>query len=301
NEKKIKAALLQFDYSRLNYSIVHTDEIVSMDDDPTAILKLKKNSSMYKGLELHAQGYTDAFISVGNTGAVLSTATVLLGRIEGVSRPTIGAFFPSMNKYPTLILDVGANIECKAKFLYEFAVMGSIYATQMLGLENPRIGLLNIGEESSKGTSVVKETYQLIKQSDLNFIGNVEGRDILQGTADIVVCDGFTGNIVLKFGEGIFSFMKSKIKEYAKKNIFNTILVGLLSAPLKGIFKGFNYEQYGGVPLLGVNGVVLIGHGKSSAAAIENIILKAVSLIENDVNNKIELALNPPIVSETKE
>lgn len=291
NKSKIEHAINQFDDHNLKYSIVSAEEIVSMDDDSTIALKKKKSSSLYKGLELHSQGYADAFISVGNTGAVLSTATILLGRINGVSRPTIGTFFPSRSKYPTLMLDIGANIDCKPRYLYEFAVMGSIYATQMLGLENPRIGLLNIGEEKSKGTETIQLTYDLLRKSNLNFIGNVEGRDILQGIADVVVTDGFTGNILLKFAESILFYMKNKLRDEAKKNILKGALILLLKPLIKSIFKDFNYEKYGGVPLLGVNGVVIIGHGKSSANAIQNMIFKAIEYIQRDINNKIQTAL----------
>jgi glycerol-3-phosphate acyltransferase PlsX len=268
-----------------------------MNDYPTEALKRKKNSSLYKGIEYLSQGYADGFISAGNTGAVLSTATVLLGRITGVSRPTIGSFFPSQNNHPTLVLDVGANIDCKPRFLYEFAVMGSIYASQSFGLEHPRIGLLNIGEESSKGTDIIQQTYKLLKDSQLNFIGNVEGKDILQGTADVVVCDAFVGNIVLKFAESVLGILKFKFKQFAKKNILNLFMMAVFTPIIKKIFKDFDYQEHGGVPLLGVNGVVIIGHGKSSPKAIQNMIYQAVSNIKKDINTKIENILNPSSLS----
>jgi phosphate acyltransferase len=291
DENKIQSALKQFDHSKLNYSIVHADEVITMDDDPTAAVR-KKNSSLYKGLELHSQGYVDAFVSAGNTGAVLSTATILLGRIKGVSRPTIGSFFPSQNPTPCFVLDVGANIDCKAKFLYEFAVMGSIQATNILGINNPRVALLNIGEEKSKGSEVLQETYKLLNDSNLNFIGNVEGRDILKGTADVVVCDGFTGNIILKFAESFVGFFKSKVIAFSKQNIFNLATAGFMKPFLKKIFMQFDYQEYGGVPLLGVDGVVIIGHGKSSPKAVQHMLKRAVEMVNNDINTKISIALN---------
>jgi glycerol-3-phosphate acyltransferase PlsX len=300
NENKIRNSLEQFDREKLNilnYSIIHTDEVITMDDEPTIALKKKKNSSLYKGLELHSQGYADAFVSAGNTGAVLSTATILNGRINGVSRPTIGSFFPTKNRYPTLVLDVGANIDTKPRYLYEFAVMGSIYTTQMLGLEHPKVGLLNIGEEESKGNDILLEAYQLLKSSNLNFLGNVEGRDILNGTADVVVCDGFTGNVILKFAESVLDLFKTKLKSYAKKNIFNTIMFGLMKPAFKKVFAEFDYQKYGGVPILGINGVVIIGHGKSSPLAIQNMIYKAIEQIKKDINKKIEHALTKSILS----
>ena len=296
-ENKIKSALSQFDDTALNYSIVNADEVITMDDDPTVAIKKKKGSSLYKGLEMHANGYADAFVSAGNTGAMLSTSTILLGRIKGVARPTIGSFFPG-DKYPSLVLDVGANVTCKPRFLYEFAVMGSIYTRQILGLENPRVGLLNIGEEKSKGTDVIKQAYQLLSESQLNFVGNVEGRDILQGASDVVVCDGFTGNIVLKFAESVFPFIKTQIKAFAKRKLWNKMMVAMAAPVLKKIFSQFDYQQYGGIPILGVNGVTIVGHGKSSPEAIKNMIFKAVEIIKKEINKKIEIALNPQTISE---
>lgn len=300
NETKIRSALSQLDYSKLNYSIVHAEEVVTMDDDPVDVIKTKRNSSLYKALELHANGYVDAFVSAGNTGAVLSTATVLLGRIKGVSRPTIGSFFPTQGKNPVLVLDVGANVDSKPRFLYEFAVMGAIYANQALSIENPRIGLLNYGEEPTKGTESVKAAYKMLKESNLNFIGNVEGRDILLGSADVIVCDGFTGNVVLKFAESFLTFMKSLFKSFASKNIFNLLLMAIFKPVIKKIFKNLDYQEYGGVPLLGVNGVVIIGHGKSTPKALKNMILRAVDNIKNELNSKIQTALNTEQISETK-
>ncbi len=298
NENKIKAAFAQNDSSGLNYSIVNAEEVVTMDDDPTAALKKKKNSSLFKGVELHSQGYVDAFVSAGNTGAVMSTATVMLGRISGVSRPTIGQFFPSVLKTPVFVLDVGANIDCKPRHLYEFAVMGSINVSQTYSLENPRIGLLNIGEEPSKGTEIILETHKLMKESHLNFIGNVEGGDIFSAGADVIVCDGFTGNIILKFAESISVFLKNKFHQFADKGLINKFLTASAMPSLKSVFKDFDYQEYGGVPLLGVNGVVIIGHGKSSPRAIQNMIYKALEFVRKDINGKIENALNIPAISE---
>lgn len=298
NEKKINAALNQFDYSKLNYSVVHTDEVITMHDEPTAALKQKRNSSLYKGIELHSQGYVDGFISAGNTGAVLSTATILLGRIKGVSRPTIGSFIPSQNKTPVFLLDVGANAVCKPTFLYEFAIMASIHVRNMLGLENPRVALLNIGEETTKGTETIQEAYKRLSNSQLNFIGNVEGRDILTGIADIIVCDGFSGNIVLKFAESFPTFFKATLKDFAKKNIFNLLSMVLVKPVIKKVFAGFDYQEYGGVPLLGVNGNIIIGHGKSSPKAIKYMIHRAVEMEVKDINSKIEAAFSSHNVKE---
>ncbi len=292
DENKIKEAIKNYKPKNFNYSIVHAEDVVTMHDEPTSAIKRKKNSSLYKGLKLLADGYVDAFVSAGNTGATLSTATILLGRIEGVSRPTIGSFFPTVGRFPTLVLDVGANIDVKPKYLYEFAVMGTIYFQNMFGIENPKVGLLNIGEEETKGSEILLTTHKILKNSSLNFIGNIEGRDVLLGTADVVVCDGLIGNIVLKFAESVLGLFKSKVRNYAKKSIVNALKVAVLKPALRNILKDMDYQQYGGVPLLGVNGVVIIGHGKSSPIAIQNMIFTAIEQVKRDINKKIERALN---------
>jgi len=301
DEDKIRKKLNQYDTSILNYSIVHAPDVVTMHDEPSMVLKNKRNSSMFIGVELLAKRYVDAFVSAGNTGAVLATSTILLGRIPGVSRPTIGTFFPTKNKYPSLVLDVGANVDVKPRYLYEFAVMGSIATTQMYGIENPSVGLLNIGEEESKGTDVLRQTHKMLKESQLNFIGNIEGKDILSGISDVIVCDGFTGNVLLKFAEGFYSLIKSKIKSMGNGNVLNKAMVLLAAPALKKMFKDFNYENYGGVPLLGVNGAVIIGHGKSSPEAVKNMIYKAYELVDKNVNEKIVNALNPTLVTSNVE
>jgi glycerol-3-phosphate acyltransferase PlsX len=298
DEKKINDAIKNYNPKNFQYSIVHAEDVVTMHDDPTQAVKKKKNSSLYKGIKLLAENYVDAFVSAGNTGATLSTATILLGRIEGVSRPTIGSFFPTVGKLPTLVLDVGANIDVKPKYLYEFAVMGSIYFRSIFGVENPRIGLLNIGEEETKGSEILLSTYKILKESSLNFIGNVEGRDVLLGTADVVVCDGLIGNIILKFAESVLGLFKTKVSNYAKKSIVNALKVLLLKPALKNMLKDMDYQQYGGVPLLGVNGVVIIGHGKSSPIAIQNMIYTAIEQVKKEINKKIERALNPNYIEQ---
>ncbi len=291
-EDAIKAALASIDTSGLSYSIVHADETVGMDEDPTSVFKKKKNSSLYRGLELHAAGEVDAFVSAGNTGAVMSVATLLLGRIKGVSRPTIGSFMPNERGTTTLLLDVGANAEVRPKFLYEFAVMGSIYSRQIRGVEHPRVGLLNIGEEPTKGTEVVLQAYKELENGKaVNFIGNVEGRDILKGTADVVVCDGFTGNIVLKFAESMLGLLRSRLKSYASRGLLNKLAIALVVPTLKKVLKDLDYQEYGGVPLLGVRGVVIIGHGSSTPLAIQNMILVANEMVNKNVNQRIEEAL----------
>lgn len=274
----------------VDYEIINTSQVVNMDDEATVALR-KRDSSIYKGIEMHKEGKVDAFISAGNTGATMSISTILLGRINGASRPTIGTFFPTQEKRPTLILDAGANIDCKPKFLYEFAVMGALYYKEMFQIEKAKVSLLNIGEEETKGNEVALATHKLLKESDLNFVGNVEGRDIFYGRSDVIVCDGFVGNIILKFAESFLGFFKSTIKEYAGKSLYKKFKIGMFYPTLKEIFRDFDYQEQGGVPLLGVNGVVIIGHGSSTGRAVENMIKRSIEIISVNLNKKIENAL----------
>ena len=290
-EPDIRAALTKHDLTDMNFSIIHADEIVTMEDEPAVAFRKKRNSSLYIGLQQHKEGNAEAFVSAGNTGAVMSHSTLILGRIDGVSRPTIGTFLPTTESYPTLLVDAGANVDCKPKHLYEFAVMGSIYVKRILGIDNPRIGLLNVGEEEIKGNESALEAHGLLKASDLNFLGNIEGRDILMGAAHVVVCDGFVGNIVLKFAESMLTFLKAKFTAFADKSFGQKLMMGVAKPALKGALTGMNYEEYGGVPLLGVNGVSIIGHGKSSPLAIKNMILRAEEVVRKEVNKSIETAL----------
>ncbi|GIV54290.1 MAG: phosphate acyltransferase [Candidatus Kapaibacterium sp.] len=274
--------------------VEHAEDIVLMEDDPATVVRAKPQSSLVRGLERVRSGRADAFISAGNTGAVLSSATLLLGRIHGVSRPTIGAFFPTVSGRPCLVLDVGANAEVKPQFLYEFGVMGSIYAELAGGIPKPRIGLLNIGEEETKGTETVRHAHELYRKSSLNFIGNVEGRDIFRGIADVIVCDGFVGNVVLKFAESIMPMLKAVLRAYSQKSLLKKVMVGLLAPFLRRALADFDYQKYGGVPLLGVRGIVIIGHGKSSPLAIKNMIIRAWEMHRLRINERIEQALTTP-------
>ena len=286
-EDQIRNELSRHHAETLPISVVNASEVITMEDSPTAALKQKRNSSLAVGMNLHKEGKAQAFISAGNTGAVLSASTLILGRIKGVSRPTIGAFFPSETGV-CLLVDAGTNVDCRPNHLYEFAVMGSIYAKRIFKYDNPAVGLLNIGEEESKGNEVVKDAFKLLKNSPLNFLGNVEGRDILKGKVRVVVCDGFVGNAILKFGESVPSFLKAKLLAYAERSLVRKGILGLVKGALKSVFKEMDYEEHGGVPVLGVNGVSIIGHGKSTPKAIKNMILKAAEVATADVNRHIE-------------
>lgn len=289
-EATVLEELRQRQSNGFSYHIVNASQVIGMHDGATAALKQKRDSTITVGLTLQKEGKADAFVSAGNTGAVMSASTLILGRIEGVGRPTIGAFFPN-EQGVCLLLDAGANVDCKPQHLYEFAVMGSIYAREMFKYENPRVGLLNIGEEASKGSEVVKETYHLLKNSQLNFIGNVEGRDILRGAVQVVVCDGFVGNIVLKFGESVPAFFKSAVTQYFAKHRFKMILAAFIRGTMRNALKGLDYEEFGGVPLLGINGISIIGHGKSTPKAIKNMIFKAEEMVRKGINQRIQEAL----------
>ncbi len=292
DEARVRPALQGKTTAGLNISVVHAPGVVTMSDSPATVLRAKPDSSLVRGLELHRDRVVDAFVSAGNTGAVMSASTLLLGRVQGVSRPTIGTPFPNMRGL-CIVLDVGASVDCKPRHLYEFAVMGSIYATQIFNCEHPTVGLLSVGEEPEKGNEVTVAAHELLRASTLNFIGNVEGRDILAGAAQVIVCDGFTGNIVLKFGESLVSFLKWKMRDYASKSLWNKLQALVASYPLRRMLKDFDYEGYGGIPLLGVNGVSIIGHGRSTPRAIANMILKAEEMAVKNVNGRIANALRP--------
>lgn len=286
-QDKIEGELKKFSYDKNRIKIHHCTEVVNMHDSPTEILKKKTDSSLIVGLKLHKEKQADAFISTGNTGAVMTSSLFILGRIANVSRPTIGSAFPT-DEGLTMVFDVGANVDCKPVNLLEFAAMGSVYAEEIFKVKNPRVALLNVGEEKSKGDMLSVEAYGLLEKSSLNFIGNVEGRDILKGKAEVVVCDGFTGNVVLKFAESVMGVLKNKFKKHAEKNIFQKIWVGMMYKTLKKILKDFDYQEYGGVPLLGVNGISLIGHGSSSPKAIKTMILKAEQMARIGINDIIK-------------
>jgi phosphate acyltransferase len=230
-------------------------------------------------------------VSAGNTGAVMSGATLELGRIKGVTRPMIGAQFPRGDGSFTLVFDVGATVDAKPQWLKEYAIMGTIYAKEIFGIANPKVGMLSVGEEEAKGNELTFEATKLIKETDVNFIGNVEGRDILINTADVILCDGFVGNVILKFAESVLGALKRRIRDYAGKGIVNKIKAGITASVLKSTLKDFDYQEHGGVPLLGVNGVVIIGHGSSSPKAIRTMLLRAEEMAKKNITATISNAL----------
>jgi glycerol-3-phosphate acyltransferase PlsX len=282
---------IQSELSRLKAAdaplvIHHASERIVMEEDPVESLK-KRDSSIAAGIRLQREGGADAFISGGNTGAVMAHALMTLGRMEGIHRPAIASLLPS-EKGIVVVLDVGANAECKAVNLYQFGVMGSVYTDLVFKKPNPRIGLLSIGEESTKGNEATQVAHKLLSEDrSLNFIGNVEGRDVLKGTCDVVVCDGFVGNIVLKFAESIDGFLTWLVKKRVRESLLFRLGAFLVKVSIRDLRKVLDYAEYGGAPLLGVNGVCIICHGSSSPKAIKNALRLATDMVEQKVNERI--------------
>jgi len=268
------------------FAIHHASERINMEDEAVESLK-KKDSSIAVGMRLQKEEKVHAFISGGNTGAVMTHALMTLGRLEGIHRPAIASFLPT-EKGIVVVLDAGANAECKAINLYQFGVMGSVCTSQVFKKPNPRIGLLSIGEESTKGNEVTLLAHKLLSEDgSLNFIGNVEGRDVLKGTCDVVVCDGFVGNIVLKFAESIDGFLTWLVKKRVKESLLFRLGAFLVKVSIRDLRKVLDYTEYGGAPLLGVNGVCIICHGDSPPKAIKNALRLAADMVQEKVNQRI--------------
>ncbi|MFH0732228.1 MAG: phosphate acyltransferase PlsX [Candidatus Omnitrophota bacterium] len=273
-----------------NISVYHAPEAIGMDEPAATSIRRKRNSSISIGADLLKGKKVDAFVSAGNTGAVVCAVTLKVGLLEGVLRPGIAIIYPTLKDLSVLI-DVGANIDTKPEHLLQYAIMGNMLQQYMLGKERPRIGLLNIGEEESKGTDFIKRTHTLLNESPLDFIGNVEGGNIYTGECDVIVCDGFLGNVVLKVSESLAQTMTIFIKRKLKMNLI-TKLGALLSMPaFRALKKEIDYSEYGGAPLLGVDGVCIIGHGRSSAKAIKNAIREAGQFYTLQINEHIVAAI----------
>ncbi|MBI5837759.1 MAG: phosphate acyltransferase PlsX [Candidatus Eisenbacteria bacterium] len=281
-------------WESLPLRLVHAPERIEMGEAAAMAVRRKKNSSLVVATRLHKEGEIDALVSAGNTGAVVATSLFNLGRLEGVDRPAIAALFPVPNTQAgSVVLDVGANSDCKPIHLLQFGIMGSLFARHVLGVKAPRVGLLNIGEEPTKGNELTQEAYQLLAATteDINFLGNVEGRDIFRGTADVVVCDGFTGNVVLKTAESVSGLLVTWLKRELKADLVSMV-GGMMSRPaFRRLRARLDYAEYGGAPLLGVNGVVIIAHGSSSEKAINNAIRTAAVAVTHQVNAHIRQEL----------
>lgn len=273
------------------FPVVHTSEVVAMGDHPSDVLRKKKDASIFVATRLVAEGRCDAVVSAGSTGAQMAGAIFILGRFKGVERPGIGQVIPNINGGFGLLCDAGAVAECKPANLVQFAIMANAYAKYIMGIENPRVALLNIGEEEEKGTELTQATYKLlVKTTGINFIGNIESKDIVKGTADVFVTDGFTGNVVLKTVEGVSSSVMKLVKKATMENFSGKVGGLLLKSNLNKVKKMFDYAEYGGAPLLGVNGISIISHGRSNRFAIRSAIGSAVKCVENDLVNKINQA-----------
>ncbi|HEY8361585.1 MAG TPA: phosphate acyltransferase PlsX [Tissierellaceae bacterium] len=282
NEDIIKNELKNYKDSHDRIEILNADDIITNDEDPSLAIRRKKNSSLVVGFNALVNGLGDGFLSAGSTGAILAGGIFIVKRIEGIHRAPLSVLYPTLRGF-SLLLDAGANVDCKPEYLYQFALMGSIYMEKVMGKTSPTIGLLNIGSEKGKGNALSKEAYALLEESELNFIGNIEGRDLPAGTVDIVVTDGFAGNIALKLTEGVATSIFSLLKEELMKNFKTKFGAAILKPEFKNIKNRFDYREYGGAPLLGLKKPVVKAHGSSDAYAIKNGIKQLVKFVENDV------------------
>jgi len=283
----IEAELKKYSYPKSLIEIVHASEVVAMDDPATAVIRQKRHSSISIGMELLKKEGYGAFVSAGNTGACVAASTFILGMIPGVDRPGIGCIFPSLKNF-TLMIDVGANTAAKPEHLLQYAKMAKVYAQEVLGRPVPSIGLLNIGQEECKGTGLEKEAYKLLEQKEPLFVGNVEANEVFTGRTDCIVCDGYAGNITLKVAEGLMESAGKLLKREIKKNPISILGAILLKSSLSEAKKSADYSEYGGAPLLGVDGLVLISHGRSSPKAIKNAVRCAKEEIEHNILRKIK-------------
>lgn len=270
--------------------IVDCDEIITMEDKADSVIKTKKNSSMAVGLSLLNEGRGDAFISAGNSGALCVGATLAVKRIKGIKRPAFAPVLPSENGF-FMLLDGGANVDCRPEMLHQFAVMGSVYMEKVMGVKNPRIGLANVGVEAHKGTELYQETYGILKDSALNFIGNVEGRDIPKGICDVVVCDGFTGNLILKTYEGVAITLMKKIKHMFADSVKGKLAAGLVMKDIKDLKTRFNYNAYGGAPILGASKPVFKAHGDSKAVTLKNAVRLSMDYVKANAIDEISSSI----------
>jgi glycerol-3-phosphate acyltransferase PlsX len=289
----IRAELGKHDIAGLNLAVVPASEIIDMNDhNPANAVKTKPDSSMVVGIQMLKRGETDAFVTAGHSGGALAAALLHLGRIQGVKRPAIATVYPCVSERRfCFLLDIGANADCKPEYLYQFALMGSAYAEQVLGIPNPRVGIVSNAEEEGKGNMLVQDTLPLLRNSPFNFVGNVEGKDIPAGLADVVVTDGFTGNVILKVSEGVGRMLLDAIKTEIKARPLAVVGAALAKPAFKAVGGLLDYREYGGGVLLGVDGVVIIAHGRSDAYAVRNAIRAACRAVESDIISAIKSGL----------
>ncbi len=280
--------LKKYKYDENKISIVDAREVITNDEAPVRAVRSKKDSSIVKGINMVKSGEGDIFISAGSTGALLSGGLFILGRIQGIDRPALASIYPIIGGRASLLVDAGANSECKPNNLLEFGIMGNIYMEKVIGRENPKVGLVNIGSESRKGSTLTKAAYELLEQSDMNFIGNVEARDVPKGACDVIVTDGFTGNVILKLTEGLAWNILQVIKKKFTDGLKAKLGAALLIDKLGGLKQEFDYSSYGGAPILGVKGPIVKMHGSSGASAVKNTILKGIPYVEGNVVGTIQ-------------
>jgi len=271
-----------------NIEIVPATEVIQTDDEPVRAVRRKKNSSLVVAVEMAREKIVDAAISAGNTGALMTAGLLYAGRMEGIERPALAAYIPNVKGRVTLTLDVGANMDAKPHHLVQYAVMGSLYAEKVLGFEKPKVGLLNVGTEEGKGNELTKAVFPLLAEADLNFVGNVEARDVMQGECDVLVCDGFVGNVLLKSVEGAASTIFSLLKQEFTSSLINKVGASILKPGLMRFKKRMDYAEYGGAPLLGLRSPVIKAHGSSDEKAIKNAIASAARFVKQDVNEIIQ-------------
>jgi phosphate acyltransferase len=295
-EDRLRPALAAHpEAKKLPISIIHASEWIGMQEKAALAVRSKKDSSMRVGLKLVRECKAAGFVTAGNTGAAMVTAKMVLGALEGVDRPALAAIFPTTPGTPSVLLDVGANVDSTPENLRQFAVMGQIYARNVLKVANPRVGLLSIGEEDSKGNILTRDTLPLLRALPINFIGNVEGRDLYNGHVDVTVCDGFVGNIALKTSEGLARLVNTSLRESLKSTVTSQVGALLSRKAFHAFKKRLDYSEYGGIPLLGVRGVCIIGHGSSNEKAIMNGIRVAAEFAQAEVNAAIEAALKQAV------
>ena len=288
NEEIITREVEKFPQAQSFLHIQPAAEVIEMKEPPSQALRRKRNSSVKVATDLVKSGEAQAVVSAGNTGATLAASLLILRPLKGIDRPAIATFLPTATPQGfSILLDAGANVDCKAAQMFQFGIMGHVYAQNILRTDSPRLGLLSIGEEDSKGNEVSKEAHRLLSRSSLNFIGNVEGREIFEGKADVIVCDGFTGNIALKIGESVAEMFADTMREAFTSSLRTKLAYLLMKPHFQALKKRIDYSEYGGAPLLGVNGICIIGHGRSSPKAIKNAIGLAHRLSEEDLNEYI--------------
>ena len=289
-QEVLRPLLNQRSTANLHLPIVHASEVIEMGEHPAQAVKAKKDASMNVGMRMVRDGEADGFVTMGNSGGALAAALFTLGRIRGIQRPAISTVFPTTKGW-VFVLDVGANADCRPEYLLQFGLMGSIYSERVLNVRKPRVAIISNGEEEGKGNELTQQAYTLLKQAPINFIGNAEGRDLPEGMADVYVTDGFTGNVIVKLSEGIGSFIKGMLREEITRDAKGKVGGLLIRDALKRISKRTDYEEIGGAPLLGVDGVVIIGHGRSNARAIRCALLRAAECVERGVVDAIEKGL----------